>query len=174
MRTTGIVLVILTAFLNGAVAADEFEGRLSINSIQEVSGETPAGKDTETLKISTSQSSPKFKATTYVSVEITDKKEKKVYYGKAKASGPAYKISSSGREPSGGVSWEFTFDSSDMQRPKFTGYSVEVRYEEDGQNILLDEEYEDCDTAKELAERNKESLKLTLKGNAKRQSSGGD
>ncbi len=165
-------MAVCAVFLSGAVAEGEFEGRLSINSIQEVSGENSVGEDTETLQISTSQPDPKFQATMYVSVEITDKKEKKVYYGKAKAQGPRYRVNPSGNEPSGGVTWEFTFDSSKMKRPKFSGYSVEVRYEENGQNVLLDEEYEDCDTAKELADRNEKSETLGLKAKAKWQRSG--
>ncbi len=80
--------------------------------------------------------------------------------GRLKPSVQLYRLRPSGAEPNAGLTWEFKFDASGMKRPKFTGYSVEIRYEEDGQNILLDEEYEDCDTAEELAERNEESQRF--------------
>ncbi len=63
MKKGGVVFVVLAALVSGAVASDEFKGRVFINSIQKVFGENSAGEDTESLKISTSQSSPKFRTT---------------------------------------------------------------------------------------------------------------
>jgi hypothetical protein len=161
MKYIAGVLVLFFGVFPGLAMEESFAGKGDILSVQEMSADNKNGDDVEILKINTSQYGAEFSGTIDLSVEIKDK-EKRVYFGKIKFQAPAYKLRPNGSSPTGTVAWEFSIDSSGMKHPKFTGYSVEFFYEEDGKSVLLDSEYEDCDSAEELAGRNKNSQKIKI------------
>ncbi len=161
MKYIGLWMVLFSVVFSGFAAEDSFEGEGTILSVQEMSGTDRKDRETLILKVHTSQRGAKFAGTMLLSLEIKDK-NKRICFGEIKASARAYALNARGAAPSGRVEWVFTVDASGLKHPKFTGYSVKFLCEEGGQSVLLDSEFEDCDSAEELAGRNKKSEKIKI------------
>lgn len=119
------------------------------------------------LRFHTRQFGDEFQGAIQVSIELTDK-DKTVYWGAVSLSSPVFKANKQGNLPSGTITWEFEASSADMKRPKITGYSVEYGYEKDGEFVVLASEFDDVDSAQELADRNKKSKSIKVKAAKKK------
>lgn len=153
-------LFVICCLSLSAFAGNDFEGRASVGSIQDYSGENKQEVEVEGLKFTTTQGGTDFQGVIRVSLEITTK-EKVVYWGDIELTAPAYKTSSNGVDPNG-ILWLFEVPSAGMKRPKITGYAVEYGYKDGSEFVVLDADYDDVDSAQELADRNKESKSITV------------
>ena len=167
MKTKLLILIACLCSLTCFSDDDKSDYSGTIGSISDYSGEDKSGEDVEGLKFNTSQHGGEFRGAIHIAIELTDK-NKTVYWGDATVLAPKFKANKQGRFPSGMMEWVFEVSVADMKRPKITGYAVEFGYEDDGDFVVLDADFDDVDNAQELADRNKESESIDVKATKKK------
>lgn len=167
MKTHFLMLVVFCCSLSCFSSDRKPEYSATIGSISDYSGENKKGESVEGLKFNTSQFGGEFQGAIRVSIELIDK-EKNVYWGKVALPAPVFKVNKQGKSPNGMITWVFDVLSADMKRPKITGYAVEYGVKENDEFVALDAQFDDVDSAQELADRNKESLPVKVKAAKKK------
>jgi len=162
-----LILVVFGCSLSCFSADNQSEYSATIGSISDYSGENKDGEAVRGLKFNTSQYGGEFRGLIRVSIEFTDK-NKKVYWGKVKLPVPVFKVNKQGRSPNGMITWAFEAPAYDMKRPKITGFAVEYGYKKGDEFMALDAEFDDVDSAQELADRNKNSKSVKVKAAKKK------
>lgn len=145
---------------------DEPDWDAVIKSVNQQSGESSSGVDTEILKVNTYQtSSEKFEGTMRVSMMLVGKNGKVAYSVATRqhSSGSSRGGDTAGMVATGAVNWECVGECAALKHPKLKAYTVEYGYMEGGEFVVLDSEYKKTDSFEELRERCDDALRLKMK-----------
>jgi len=131
--------------------------RVKISSVDDLTIKNEDREKVEVVKIYTYQEKgDPNKKDTYrirVAVELTDK-EKNTYFARAeRAQGKVCERGSQITDYLGRDDWEMHIPHGNMDRPKVTAYAIQYGILNEGEFIVLAEDYDDVDSMEELMER---------------------